>query len=179
MSNTINKLLAGLILVVLIVVGIALTKPDEFKVSRSATFNAAAPSVFAQVNDLRNWEAWSPWGKMDPSAKPTYEGPHAGNGAAMVWHSEKPEVGVGKMTITESVPNQRIVFLLEFEKPMKGTNTASFTFKPNGKQTEVTWSMSGKMGLMQKVMSIFMNCEKMVGEMFEEGFKNLKAIVEK
>lgn len=175
----INKLLAGLILIVLIVVGIAMTKPDEFKVSRSATFSVTPAVVFAQVNDLRNWEAWSPWAKLDLSAKPTYEGPKSGNGAAMVWHSEKPEVGVGKMTITESVPNQRIVFLLEFEKPMKGTNTASFTFKGAGKQTEVTWSMSGKMELMQKVMSIFMNCEKMVGGMFEDGFKNLKAVVEK
>ena len=175
----INKLLAGLILIVLIVVGIAMTKPDDFNVSRTATFNANPAAVFAQVNDLRNWEAWSPWAKMDPTAKPTYEGPKAGKGAAMVWHSEKSEVGTGKMTITESVPNERIVFLLEFEKPMKGTNTSTFTFKREAKQTEVTWSMSGKMELTQKMMSIFMDCEKMVGGMFEDGFANLKKVVEK
>jgi hypothetical protein len=38
--------------------------------------------AFAQVNDLRNWEAWSPWAKLDPAAKQTYAGPTAGVGAS-------------------------------------------------------------------------------------------------
>ncbi|MDX1921535.1 MAG: SRPBCC family protein [Alphaproteobacteria bacterium] len=175
----INKLLAGLILIVLIFVGIALTKPDEMKVSRSAVINAPVAKIFPHINDLHKWDAWSPWAKLDPTATPTFSGATQGNGAVMAWTSEKPEVGTGKMTITESVTNQRIVFLLEFEKPMQGTNTAIFTFKPEGKGTNVTWSMSGKMGLIQKMMSIVMDCEKMVGGMFEEGLKNLKEVVEK
>ena len=29
----------------------------------------AAPVVFDQVNDFHNWEAWSPWAKLDPAVR--------------------------------------------------------------------------------------------------------------
>jgi len=28
-----------------------------------------------QVNDFHQWDAWSPWAKLDPDAKITFEGP--------------------------------------------------------------------------------------------------------
>ncbi|NDE91095.1 MAG: polyketide cyclase [Alphaproteobacteria bacterium] len=163
---------------VLGVVGIALTKPDEFSVTRTATFDARVEKVFAAVNDLHQWEAWSPWAKLDPAAVTTYAGPQAGVGSSMAWNSEKGEVGVGKMTVTESVPGQKITLALDFEKPMKGTNLAEFIFKSEGVKTTVSWSMNGKANFMSKLMSVFMNCDKMVGEMFDQGLANLKAVVE-
>jgi hypothetical protein len=66
--------LAALIAVFLIVVAM---QPDEFRVSRSATVAASPDRVFAQVNDFHNWQAWSPWAKLDPDAKATFEGPPA------------------------------------------------------------------------------------------------------
>ena len=54
------------------------------------------------------------------------------------------QVGVGTMTITESKVGETIRFRLDFEKPMKATNTAEFAFKSEGSQTVVIWSMSGK-----------------------------------
>jgi len=138
----------------------------------------AAPStVFDQVNDLHKWEAWSPWAKMDPNAKSSYEGPAAGMGAKMSWDGNM-KVGAGNMTIIESRPNQWIRFQLVFLKPLAATNLAEFTFQPQGDQTLVSWTMSGKNNFMSKVMSLFMNCDKMVGGQFEQGLAQLKAIVE-
>lgn len=37
--------------------------------------------------------------------------------------------------------------------------------------------MSGKNGFMGKAFGLFVNCDKMVGEKFEEGFANLKRVV--
>ena len=82
------------------------------------------------------------------------------------------------MTITESRPNELIRFNLEFIKPMAGTSTAEFSFKPEGNQTSVTWSMSGKNNFIAKAMCLFMNMDKMVGGEFEKGLSSLKSIAE-
>src|ERR1041385_8353443 len=135
-------LLALAFIVILFVVVIA-GQPDEFVVSRSAKISAPPEKIFPSVNDLHAWEAWSPWAKLDPNAKNSIEGPAAGVGAAMAWEGNC-KVGVGRMTITESRPGERVGFKLEFQKPMRATNTAEFTFQADGDQTTVTWSMAGK-----------------------------------
>src|SRR5581483_9404043 len=77
------------------------------------------------------------------------------------------KVGQGRMTQTENRPNELIRFRLDFEKPFKGTNIAEFTFKPEGSQTVVTWSMSGKYNFVMKAMGLILNCDKMCGDQFE------------
>jgi hypothetical protein len=37
-------------------------QPADFRVTRSASIDAPPEVVFAQVNDLRKWNDWSPWG---------------------------------------------------------------------------------------------------------------------
>ncbi|MDD5139035.1 MAG: SRPBCC family protein [Verrucomicrobiales bacterium] len=161
------------ILFIIVIVG----QPDEFKLSRSATISAPPEKVFPHVNDLHKWEAWSPWAKMDPNAKNSFSGPDAGTGAAMRWEGNN-KVGVGTMTITESRPAEAIRFRLDFEKPMKATNSAEFTFKPEGGQTLVAWSMSGTSNFTGKIFGLLMNCDKMVGGQFEKGLAALKLLAE-
>jgi hypothetical protein len=88
------------------------------------------------------------------------------------------EVGEGKMTITDSRTNESVKLKLEFFKPMAGVSDAEFTFKPQGNQTEVTWSMSGHNNFVGKAFCLFMNMDKMIGGNFEKGLADLKAIVE-
>jgi hypothetical protein len=82
------------------------------------------------------------------------------------------------MTITESRPSELIRIRLEFFKPFAGTNTAEFTFKPEGNQTAVTWTMFGNNNFMAKAIHLFMNMEKMIGGQFEKGLADMKSIVE-
>jgi hypothetical protein len=88
------------------------------------------------------------------------------------------EVGEGKMTIVESKPAELVRMKLEFVKPFAGTSTTEFTFKPEGSGTAMTWTMLGQNNFIAKAMSCFMNCDKIVGTQFEQGFANLKAAVE-
>jgi hypothetical protein len=152
-------------------------QPSEFRIVRSATISAPAPAVFAQVNDFHNWEAWSPWAKLDPAAKAIFEGPRAGRGAIFRWAGNE-EVGEGSMTITESRPSDLIRIKLEFLKPFEATNTAEFTFKPEGNQTAVTWSMEGQNNFIAKAVCLFMNMDKMVGGQFEKGLASMKSVTE-
>ena len=88
------------------------------------------------------------------------------------------KVGVGSIAITESRPSDFIQFRLEFLKPMQATNISEFSFMPDGDQTTASWTMSGTNNFMIKVMGLFMNCDKMVGDMLVKGLASLKAVVE-
>ena len=164
----------AIVLVFLIVVAM---QPDDFRVTRSTRIATPPSAVFAQVNDFHNWEAWNPWGKLDPAMKQTYEGAPAGVGAVNSWMGNA-QVGEGRMTITDSHPSDLIRIKLEFMKPFAATHTAEFTFKPEGEQTAVTWSMAGKKNFVSKGIGLFMSMDKMIGDQFDKGLADMKAVVE-
>ena len=141
-------------------------------VTRSAILPASPAAIFAQVNELKKWEAWSPWVKIDPNAKMTYEGPAAGVGAAFGWAGNS-DVGEGKLTITESEPGARVKYKLDFKQPFASTGDAEFTFKPEGSGTNVTWSMTGEWPFLARIMCTLFRADKMVGDMFEKGLTSL------
>ncbi len=152
-------------------------RPADFRASRAIHINAPAAAIFPYVNDLRKWHSWSPFAKMDPAMVTTFTDREAGVGAAMSWRGAKS--GVGTMTITEADPAARIICRLDFEKPMRVTNIAEFTFTAaESGGTEVRWSMFGKNNFRAKVINLIMNCEKMCGRMFDSGLADLKAMVE-
>lgn len=156
---------------------VVVTQPDEFRVMRSLMMDAPPEKIFPQVNNLRNWEKWSPWVKLDPNSKSFFEGAEAGEGAYMRWVGNY-KVGEGSMQIIESRPYDFIKLRLDFLKPMQATNNAEFTFRNDGGKTEVTWSMYGKNSFIGKAMGLFFNCEKMAGGQFEKGLSGLKSLVE-
>ncbi len=172
-----NFILLLILLAIVIVLMLAARQPDSFTYTRTGSIAAPASAIFPHVNNLHKWDAWSPWAKLDPNAKNSFEGPEEGVGAKMSWAGNN-QVGVGSMTVMASRPNDFIQFKLEFQKPMQATNTSEFTFKPDGKNTVVTWSMNGTNNFMAKVMGLFMNFEKMCGGQFKQGLASLKKIVE-
>ena len=172
-----KKILLALAVIIIVFLFVVALQPAEYRVIRNATVSAAPPIVFDQVNDLHKWEAWSPWAKLDPAVKNTFEGPPAGTGAVFAWAGNK-KVGEGRMTITESRTNDLIRLRLEFIKPFASTALTEFTFKPEGNQTAVTWSMAGRNNFISKAFCLFMNMDKMIGGDFERGFANLKSVIE-
>ena len=169
-------ILLGLAFIVILLAVVLVGQPNDFVVSRRTKITAPPEQVCPYVNELRKWEAWSPWAKMDPNCQMTYDGPPAGLGASYAWVGKK--VGAGRSTITQSVPDQLVRFKLEFIKPMVATNTAEFTFQSDGSQTLVTWSMMGKNSFGGKVFGLLMNCEKMCATQFDNGLAQMKSAVE-
>ncbi|MBE0542104.1 MAG: SRPBCC family protein [Verrucomicrobia bacterium] len=172
-----KKILLGLAVVIIVFLIVVALQPSEYRVTRSVTIAASPEAVFPHVNELKKWAAWNPWEKIDPNMKLTYEGPEAGVGASYSWVGNN-EVGEGRMSITDSRPNESVKFKLEFFKPMAGVSDADFTFKPLGNQTEVTWAMSGRNNFIAKALCLFMNMDKMIGGQFEKGLADLKAVAE-
>lgn len=172
-----KKILIGLAAVVVVFIIVVALQPSEFRVVRSATISAPASVLFANVNDFHRWEAWSPWEKLDPNMTRSLDGSPSGVGASYYW-SGNDEVGEGRMTITESRPDEFIKIKLEFLKPFEITNTTEFSFVPDGNQTKVQWSMYGVHNFPGKAFSLFMNMDKAVGGDFEKGLAQLRSVTE-
>lgn len=163
-------------LIVLFLVVVA-TRPADFRIARTVSMSVPPETPFSEVNDFHRWEGWSPWAKMDPAMKTTYSGPPQGTGSTYAWVGNS-KVGQGRMTILESQPARLVQIKLEFLKPFQATNFAEFTFQPQGNQTAVTWSMTGKRNFMMKAMCMVLNMDKMLAGQFDQGLAQMKAIAE-
>lgn len=172
-----RRILLVLLVLVLGFVGYVSTRPAEFHVERSATIAASASTIYPHLADFHQWEAWSPWERLDPAMKKTYEGDPMGVGSNYHW-AGNDSVGEGRMTIKESVPSERLTIELEFIKPFAATNTTLFSLAPEGEGTKVTWAMDGKKDFMMKAVGLFMDMDKQVGGDFERGLASLKQLTE-
>lgn len=167
-------IILGLLALFLIFVA---TRPAAFTITRSALIEATPETLFPYANDLRKFQEWSPWARLDPNSTVTFDGPATGVGSSLAWNGNN-KVGQGSMTITESRPSSLVRMKLEFLRPMKATNVTTFSFQPEGAGTQVVWSMSGNNNFMRKLFSLLVNCDKMVGGQFAQGLDNMKALIE-
>jgi len=167
-----KKILLSLATVIVVFLAYAATRPADYHVERSAILAASPAVLFAQVNDHHKFNTWNPFMKLDPNVKNTFSGPASGVGATCSWDGNS-NIGAGSATIVESKPNELVRMRMDWKRPMEGTGTVDFTFKPAGDKTVVTWAMYGKNNYFAKVVSIFLNCDKMCGPPFEQGLADL------
>jgi hypothetical protein len=173
-----RRLLIGLALLTAAFATVVALQPDDYRLTRQIVIAAPAAAIFPHVNDLRQWEDWSPWATRDPNARISFEGPLAGPGAMFHW-SGNNKVGAGTMTITESKPNDRIATRTDFMKPFEGSSNSDFIFSQSGDQTNVIWTMSGRQNFIGKAICLVMSMEQTLGPDFERGLAQLKQVSEK
>jgi hypothetical protein len=154
------------------------TRPSEFVIQRSALVDAPPGVVFANLEDFRRWESWSPWEKLDPQMERRYEGPSSGVGASYYWRGNRA-VGEGRMTISKTKPPERLTIRLESLGPFQATNQVVFDVTPDlASMTEVKWTMTGHNGFVAKAMGLFVNREATVSRDFDRGLAALKRVSE-
>lgn len=165
----------GLFILALILISFLL--PSEIKVKQSILVSAPIDRVFDQVNDLRNWEKWDPWKRMDPTMVMTFSNPPVGQNAFYKWESQNKRLGKGTMTLTRVTMNEEIVTAIDFDGRDQGTTKFQFTHK--GDDIEVTWSMNHRVGMLpwNKYFGLMMRSE--LKKQFDNGLKGLKFYAEK
>jgi hypothetical protein len=172
------QILAVIALLVVAFVLYVVTRPAKFRIERSIAISAPPERAFVHVNDFRNWVGWSPWEKMDPSMKKTFDGAVAGTGSVYTWAGNS-KVGEGRMTIERSETPSLVGLKLEFLKPWQATNATTFSFVPAAGGTKVTWAMEGENRTFgAKAFAVVMNMDKLVGRDFEKGLASLKTLSE-
>jgi uncharacterized protein YndB with AHSA1/START domain len=173
-----KKIAIAIVVVIAAILIYAATRPDTFRVERTASMKAPPEKVYAVLSDFQKWGAWSPWETKDPAMKRTFGATTSGVGAKYAWDGNK-DVGKGSMEIIEAAPPSRLKLKLDFIEPFEAHNTVDYTLTPSGGSTTVNWAISGPMPYVSKVMCIFVSMDSMIGKDFEAGLANLKAVVEK
>lgn len=168
----------GVIAVVVVaVLAYAATRPDRFEVQRSASIRASADRIFPLINDLRTFNTWNPFDKKDPSIKGTYSGPESGKGAAYAFESS--QAGTGRIEIADVAAPSRVTMRLTMTKPLAADNRVQFILQPQGDTTRVTWAMDGDVPFVGKLIHLFIDMDRMVGQEFAAGLAELKARAER
>lgn len=174
----VKKIVIGIVVALVLFVGLVASRPSQYRVERSVSIAAPANIVFAELEDLKRWAAWSPWDKLDPNMEKTFAGPPTGVGASYAW-SGNDQVGKGKMTVVESAPPSRVVYQLEFFEPWESTATTALALEQRaGEDVRVTWTMEGNNGFVEKAFGLFMDMDGMIGADFEKGLADLKTVAE-
>ena len=178
MLKTIAVVVVILVVGLGLVLGYAATLPDEFRVLRRISINAPPETIFPLLDDHRRVATWSPYEKKDPAMKRAFSGAASGKGAVYEWDGDG-NVGKGRIEIVDSVAPSKVTLKLDMIKPFEGHNTVEFTLQPQGETTTVTWAMHGAVPYMAKLFCMLMNGDRMVGDDFEAGLANLKALAER
>src|SRR4051794_35839080 len=118
-------ILIGIAVVLAVFCVVVALQPSQYTVTRSINIAAAPSVIFPHVNDLKKNFEWSPWSKIDPDCKYTYDGPASGKDASYSWAGNS-QVGAGKVVITETRPNELVRERLEFLKPFAGIASTDF-----------------------------------------------------
>lgn len=165
-----------LIALVLVLVLLGFVGPKTYDVSRTTTINAPPSVVFPYLKSLKKQNEWGPWAKQDTNMQVTYTGEDGTVGFTSAW--EGPLMGKGKQTIS-SIQGTTVETELTFYMPWgesKPTGYMHAADAANG--SEVTWGIRGENDFIGRIFGVFMNADKSVGPMFEEGLASLKALIE-
>ena len=172
-----------LILVVfgIAVVGLLLyaaSRPGNFHIQRSTHIAASAEKIYPYLSDFHKGQLWSPYEKKDPAMQRSFSGAENGRGSIYEFAGNR-EVGKGRLEIVETQEPTRVVLTLDMREPMQGHNVVTYSIRPDGAGSEVSWAMDGDCNFFGKLMGVFFNMDKMIGGDFATGLANLKTLVEK
>ena len=176
MKSVIKAIVFIIMALTVIFYGGAYMLPGEARVERSVVIAAPPEMVFAIAADLRRMPEWSTWVETDPRTKFTFEGPGQGVGQVMRWASNNPMVGSGMMTVTEAVPNVRLVTASDYTG--FGSSRSTMDFAPEGAGTLVTWVFQSSLpGVIDRWAGLGM--DRNVGAEYEKGLARLKDLAER
>lgn len=159
------------ILVLIVLAGFLF--PRNLDIQRSRTINAPVEMIYDQVENLHNWEKWSPWHKIDPEMKITYNEGGIGKGASYTWTSDHKSVGNGTLTITEAKPFEFIDTEMDFGD--QGIGTAGFVFKETEAGVEVSWDMHSDIGNNPIGRWFGLLMKKSINEAYDRGLADIEA----
>jgi hypothetical protein len=175
------KILLGVAGLLVLIAGVAATRPSAYRVERKLEIAAPAEVVFALLSDLRQFAGvWvlfgTPFGENDSGLERTFEGPASGAGQSLAWRGK--EAGQGKLTVEESVAGERVRLKQVFVKPMASTADVVLTLAGTPAGSLVTWSMAGDHNFIGKVFGLFLDMDKMLGADLEKGLVRVKSAAE-
>ena len=172
----VKKILIGLIVVIGGIFAVAATRPNTYKVERSLKINTPPEKIFPYLISFKKGLEWSAWDRTEENVKRTFTGPESGIGA--VYEFEGKKSGHGKLSFKNIVPNEEVKIDLTFYKPMQGSNDVTYSLKRDGDATVMKYHMTGPAPIIARIIWLFSDMDKFMGDKFNQSMQNLKTIVE-
>ena len=175
MNKFLKYFIIFLVALLAIFIAIMFIAPKQLKLDVTETIDAPPNLVFNLVNDLEQWQNWSPWAELDPNAVNNYTEKTYGEGAKWSWKGND-EVGEGSQTIEESVKGESIKMALEFSG-WEGISYANWKFEKDGNKTKVNWGFDGaETALPFRIFNLLM--KGALTKSYKDGLSNLKDLAE-
>jgi hypothetical protein len=170
-------ILLGVVIVLVVFAGFVASRPALFSYSESTLIKASPEKIYPYLGQLKLGGEWSPYEKRDPAMKKEFSGIDGTPGSKLVFDGKK-DVGAGSVEILSLIPNQEVSLRLLMTRPMKADNLITYKLDPVGEETRFTWTMEGENGFIGKLFVMLVDCEAMLSKDMNEGFANLRKIVE-
>jgi len=162
-----------LVMAVLVWVAVPRLMPETWTLKAEITIQAPEKVVFVQLNDLRNWEIWSPWHRENEPAN--YMNGGFGRGGAVLW-----QTGTDlrqRFIITQSDPHHSIEIAMDFRNKGFGVSRIEL-FRQDAEKTLVRWnygmktegwkSLMARPGLMKTIRKALNNLSSTAGFWHEQ-----------
>ncbi|MDT0678048.1 SRPBCC family protein [Autumnicola musiva] len=151
----------------------------EYDLSRTVVINRPREEVYSFVRQLRRQPYWMPWFKRDTDASLKYKETDGKIGSSFYWRGNG-KVGEGIQKIVKIKQGKVMETKLLFIKPFKLNALTYIGVKDvEPEKTKMVWGVRGHIPFPLTIISIFYSVDKLLGKDFEEGLKNLKAVLEK
>lgn len=172
-----KKIALSFMIPLIVFLGYVATREGKFHYERSGFIKASPQEIYPYISNLKLGSQWSPFEKKDLTMKKTYAGVDGAPGSSMDFEGNS-DVGAGRIEIVSLDPNKSAELKLKMTKPFVAENKIIYKIIPLENGSVFTWAMEGDGGFMGKLMSTFIDCEKMIGDEFSAGIKNLKTLIE-
>lgn len=172
-----KKIFLTSFLTIALFLGYISTREGKFRYERSGLIQASREQIFPYISNLRRGSEWSPYEKMAPNMKKKYYGEEGQVGSKMEFESK--EAGSGTLELLSVLPHDSVELRLLMTAPLAADHLIRYQLTAEGEATRFSWIMTGDGGFVGKLMTFFIDCDKMVGDQFTQGIENLKAVVEK
>ena len=174
-----KKILIAIAILLAIPFIAALFVKKDFVVEKQVVINKPKQEVFDYVKLIKNQENYTVWTKADPNTKMEYTGTDGTVGFISSWKSDNREVGVGQQEITKIVDGERVEVKITFKEPFEGVNDAYTTVEAvSPTQTKVVNGFKGERNYIARIICLFMNMDKMLGNDIQTSLTTLKKLLE-
>jgi effector-binding domain-containing protein len=175
--KTIGVLLLSLFAIAMILM---LVVPAKQHIERTIIINAPVSVVYKHLSNPATFYNWMVWCRKDTSIR-TAVSDEASDvpGATTFWIGNPETSGKGMIEFISMKVNREIEHKVTFLEPRKEKAKSEFKLLDANGQTKLTWEFDLATPRPRNILNLFTSLDKKLGDEFEEGLINLKAIIEK
>jgi len=173
--------ITGVLLITLLAVAmiLMLVVPVKQHIERTITINAPAETVYEHLTQPGTFKTWMVWCLKDTTVKTASSSTKETAATIVSWKGDPARTGKGIIELLSLRINEEIEHKVSFLEPERKNGKSQFKLVESNGQTKLTWEFDLATPRPKNILNLFASLDKKLGDDFEQGLLNLKAIIEK